>query len=211
MRSSELGCTGSGCTCSATFGVGFVQTALGTSPRNFEVVVPSAGGGIAHYYRENATVEHVEQNPWWGPGRATTDDVTGLTLIESTGDKNLEVVATIGNTLAHYWRDHQTLNWGNKATIASSGVAGQPGFVQASGSGNFEVVVPRASGGLAHYWRDASTGWHGPTNFASGRIYETVSLIGLLRTVRSDDRSCPDNSARRHAASRLLLGARIPR
>jgi uncharacterized protein YegL len=46
--------------------------------------------------------------------------------------------------------------------------------------GNFEVVVPLASGELAHFWRDndhPSLAWHGPTIFGSGNHYQAVALI----------------------------------
>lgn len=48
--------------------------------------------------------------------------------------------------------------------------------------GHFELVVPRAQGGISYYWRDNDPGaqfaWHGPFDFATdvGRV-DAVSLI----------------------------------
>ncbi len=174
-----LKCEGTPCTCSTEIGVGFVQGTLGTGgQRNFEVVVPHSGGGLAAYYRDNAFVPGVAQAIWNGP--ATYHDgidlVSGLALIESKLG-NLEVVATIGNRLVHYYRDRRTLRWFGPTEIAV-GVTGQPGFVQSRVQDNFEVVVPLASGGLRHFWRDSATlAWNPGPVFAAGRTYAAVSLV----------------------------------
>ncbi len=46
--------------------------------------------------------------------------------------------------------------------------------------GNFEMVVPLATGGLAHFWRvndDPSLPWNGPIPFGSSDAYDAVALI----------------------------------
>src|SRR5207245_8654858 len=46
--------------------------------------------------------------------------------------------------------------------------------------GNFEMVVPRSSGGLAHFWRDNDAPglpWNGPISFGSSDTYQAVSLF----------------------------------
>ena len=62
-------------------------------------------------------------------------------------------------------------------------ISGKPSFLQSTYGkmGNFELVVPLASGGLAYYWRDNDDKrllWHGPVKFGieAGQI-EGLSLI----------------------------------
>jgi hypothetical protein len=62
-------------------------------------------------------------------------------------------------------------------------ISGNPSFLQSTNGkmGNFELVVPLASGGLAYYWRDNDDKrllWHGPVKFGieSGQ-FDGVSLI----------------------------------
>lgn len=194
--SQALVCSGTGCTCSAPFGIGFTQgtDGAGTVP-NFEVVVPHTGGGFSAYYRNNfiADTEHVKSFSWLGPKTVSDGDINGIALLENAvynpaknpfvpGNGNLEVMAIKYNNLYHYWRDRNTENrvWSSGTWIAG-GVTGQPGFTQSKKwHDNFEVVVALSNGGLAHYWRDntnPSMPWTGPTVFAQGRIYESVSLI----------------------------------
>ncbi|WP_441285637.1 galactose oxidase-like domain-containing protein [Sorangium sp. KYC3313] len=180
-ESDELVCSGAACTCSPTFGIGFVQGSDGTGTvPNFELVVPHTGGGFSAYYRNNATTSLVSTPTWFGPKKVGSADVNGISMIENSSGGNLEVIAVQGSSLVHYYRNQSTKAWSSGTTVAT-GVTGQPGIVQAKLSpGNFEVVVPLASGGLAHYWRDnsvASHPWSSGTTFATGRTYSAVSLV----------------------------------
>ena len=62
-------------------------------------------------------------------------------------------------------------------------ISGTPSFLQSTYGqmGNFELVVPLASGGLAYYWRDNDDNrllWHGPVKFGIGAgQLDGVSLI----------------------------------
>lgn len=70
--------------------------------RNFEVVVPSAGDGLIHYYRNNNLA-----NPTWSGPRllgATLGRVDAVSMIQSNYGGNLEVVARVGDRLHHMWR-----------------------------------------------------------------------------------------------------------
>jgi hypothetical protein len=72
---------------------------------NFELVVPLAAGGLAHFWRDNDD----PQLPWHGPypfGRAA-GVVDAVAMIESNfgNPGNLEVVARVGNQLVFFWRD----------------------------------------------------------------------------------------------------------
>ena len=74
---------------------------------NFDLVVPLANGGMAHYWRDNDN----ETLPWNGPeifGREA-GMIYGVSLIQSNfGEQgNLELVAVDvgGKNLMHFWRD----------------------------------------------------------------------------------------------------------
>jgi hypothetical protein len=152
---------------------------------NFELVVPRASTGFDFYFRDNDAAGL----PWHGPvGVDTTGGrhMDALCLIQSNFGTpgNLEVVARIGDRLAHYWRDSGPgFVWHGPFFFGSPGVSGNPSFIQSrfGRKGNFELVVPLASGGLAFYWRnndDPALPWSAPMAFgtSAGRV-ETVSLI----------------------------------
>jgi hypothetical protein len=183
-------CSGAECQCNDIFGIGLVQGSDGFGRiSNFELAVPHSGGGFSAYYRDNhiKDITRIESHTWYGPKSVDAGDINGIAMVENKvitpwvpGHGNLEVVAIKNNGLYHYWRDRGSKQWSSESLIAE-GVTGQPGFVQSKKMhSNFEVVVPLASGGLAHYWRDNTKSfmpWHGPTVFAQGRIYESVSLV----------------------------------
>lgn len=193
--SQALVCSGAGCQCSSTFGIGFVQGTDGAgSIPNFELAVPHSGGGFSAYYRNNLiqNPSKVAAETWFGPKTAGSGDINGIAMLENAvtnpsgpippvpGNGNLEVIVVRDYNLYHYWRDRSTKQWSSGTWIAS-GFTGQPGFTQSKDwHENFEVVVPRLGGGLAHYWRDnsiPSMPWYGPNVFAQGINFEAVSLI----------------------------------
>lgn len=169
----------------ATFGTGItgnptlIQSSFGTKG-NFEVVVARAGGGLAHYWRNNDAPGF----PWSGPTNFASGNFRGVSLIQSNfGPGNLEVVAlTASGQLVAYWREnHSPFTWHGPTATFASGVTGNPSLIQSSfgTKGNFEVVVPRVSGGLAHFWRNNDASgfpWSGPNPFGSGGANQ-VSLI----------------------------------
>jgi hypothetical protein len=162
---------------------------------NFELVVPLASAGMAHFYRDNddpalswngPTVFGVELGP-----------VDAVAMIQSNytnggGAGHLEVVARCGGNLFSYWReDVSPFRWNGPTVIPKSGsnpdfplVAGCPSLVQTRNNsiiGDFELVVPLDGAGIAHYTRaNTLTGapWLGPAIFGvtSGRV-DGVSLI----------------------------------
>ena len=68
-----------------------------------------------------------------------------------------------------------TFAWHGPTTTITTGVSGNPSFVQATPGtygtkGNYELVVPLQSGGIAHFYRnndDPSMPWSGPFPFAT--------------------------------------------
>src|SRR5262249_47015683 len=128
---------------------------------NFETVVPRPAGGMSHLWRNN----DAPGVPWSAPTPFATAarGQAVPSLIQRSFGTNLEVVARIGNNLAHCWRDGA--GWHGPVFFAT-GVTGSPALIQGlfGGRGNFEVVVPLVTGGLAHFWRnndDPALPWNG--------------------------------------------------
>lgn len=160
-----------------------IQSGYGTVG-NFEVVVSSASGGLLHYFRNNDD----PSLPWSGPTPfgQSLGIVNAVTMIESNfgSPGNLEVVARVGDSLYTFFRDSTTLAW-NGPGFLTNGVAGNPSLIQSryGTMGNFELVVPLASGGLAHYFRnndDPTLPWSGPTPF--GQSLGAVDAVSLIES-----------------------------
>jgi hypothetical protein len=142
---------------------------------NFELVVPAAAGGLAHFWRNNDD----PALPWSAPtpfGHGL-GHVTGVAMIQSNYGTpgNLEVVANAGGQLQFFFRDSGPLFiWNGPFEIEPGfAVAGNPVLIQSrfGTKGNFELVVPAAGGGLAHFWRDNDNPllpWSAPTLFGHG-------------------------------------------
>jgi hypothetical protein len=76
------------------------------------------------------------------------------------------------------------MNRREKEKIVFAGlVSGNPSLIQSNFGfkGNFELVIPMASGGLAHYWRnndDLELPWYGPVKFGDATDrFNSASLI----------------------------------
>lgn len=153
-----------------------IQSSFGARG-NFEVVVARAGGGLAHYWRDN----DAPGLPWRGPINFGAGNVRGVALIQSNFGSNLEVVANVEGQLVLYWRESTPpFAWHGPTPSFGSGARNNPSLIQGSFGtrGNFDLVVPRA-GGLAHYWRDNDAPglpWRGPVPFGTGNV-QMVSLI----------------------------------
>ncbi|WP_437690003.1 alpha/beta hydrolase [Sorangium sp. So ce176] len=144
---------------------------------NFELVVPHAGGGIAHYQRDNDTAEL----GWRGPTIFGADlgRFEAAAMIQRAGD--LEVVARAGDRLLMFWRSPGAAWQGPEEVV--SGVRGTPALFRSGsgGEGAIELFSPLAGVGLARWCRsDGARGarFRGPTVFATdlGRC-EAVSAI----------------------------------
>jgi hypothetical protein len=150
-----------------------IQSTFGTKG-NFEVVVPHPVDGISHYYRDNDKPSY----PWMGPTAvfAVPQKVGGVSIIQSIFN-NLEVIARIGSSLAHFYRDSSSGTWMGGQFFAF-GISGAPSLIQ-NLAGNFEVVTALATGGMARFYRDNSAPnfpWYGATGVATVAA-RAVSLI----------------------------------
>jgi hypothetical protein len=153
---------------------------------DFQLVVPSASSGLAHYWRENNTAGL----PWRGPVIFGQDlgHFDAVSLIQSNfsaagnGPGNLELVGRVGTRLVGFQHPDNGSGW-FPSTVPQVSIAGNPALIQSrfGTKGNFELVVPLASGGLAHYWRENDTNglpWRGPVIFGQDLGYfDSVSLI----------------------------------
>jgi hypothetical protein len=161
-----------------------IQSRFGTQG-NFELVVPAAGGGLIHYWRNNDD----PALPWSGPTYfgGSLGQVDAVTMIESNfgSPGNLELICRAGDQLQFFWRDSgPAFNW-NGPFFLESGVAGNPVLIQSrfGTQGNFELVVPSAGGGLIHYWRnndDPALPWSGPTYF--GGSLGNVAAVTMIES-----------------------------
>jgi len=165
-----------------------VQSAHGGAG-NFELVVPRlAGGGAAHFWRDN----DAPLLPWFSTGLAfgSPEDVYALSVVQGNFGAvgNLELVALEGSQLVHHWRDDgDSWRWQARTVLPGSvPVVHDVAMVQSShgGKGNYEVVAPMAAaggGGLVHWYRDNDTlglPWMPPTFFGSGG----ADAIAMLQT-----------------------------
>jgi hypothetical protein len=154
---------------------------------NFELVVPLTSGGLGYYWRDNDD----EDLCWHGPlmfctrlGRADA-----VTFVQSNfgNPRNFELVVPLtSGGLGYYWRDNddEDLCWHGPLMFGTRlGRADAVTFVQSNfgNPGNFELVVPVASGGFAHYWRnndDLELPWYGPVKFGDATDrFNSASLI----------------------------------
>jgi hypothetical protein len=152
---------------------------------NFELLAPSASGGLIHFWRNDDNTFL----PWSGPipFGGSVGAVSAATMIESNfgSPGNLEVVCTVGNQLYFFWRDSgPAFNW-NGPFFLEDGVVGNPVLIQSrfGTQGNFELVVPSSSGGLVHYWRnndDPALPWSGPIPF--GGSLGMVSAVTMIES-----------------------------
>ncbi len=79
-----------------------IQSAFPDGSRNFEVVVPAAGRGLIHFYRNNGAPSPV----WSGPRPFAPElgRVDAVSMIQSNFDGHLEVLARVGDRLHMVWR-----------------------------------------------------------------------------------------------------------
>ncbi|TCJ36250.1 hypothetical protein [Parafrankia sp. BMG5.11] len=77
--------------------------------RNFEVVVPSAGTGLIHFFRDNNRADPVWSGP--RPFAAELGHVDAVSMIQSNYDGNLEVLARVANRLYLLYRSGAAAVW----------------------------------------------------------------------------------------------------
>jgi Thiol-activated cytolysin len=152
---------------------------------NFELMVPAAGEGVDHFWRNNDAAG----TPWVGPSRIAeaSGQIGAVTLIQSNfgSPGNLEIVVRAGDNIHAYSRDsNPALQWSGPIEIGS-GARGDPVLVQSKfgQKGNFELAVPSTGGGIDYYWRDnddPNFPWRGPINF--GQSSGAVNSLTMIQS-----------------------------
>jgi hypothetical protein len=154
---------------------------------NFELTVTNPLGGFAHYWRNNDR----RGTPWIVPfqyfGSSYTENATLIQSNYGSGTGNLEVIARIGNRLAHYWREDSGLFTWHGPTFFFDGAEGVPGFIQSrfGDRGNFEVVTPIRSGGMRHLWRNndnPNQPWNRLPNSDFGVSLGHIDAVALIQS-----------------------------
>jgi hypothetical protein len=131
---------------------------------NYELIVPSARGGLLYYWRNN----NMDGEPWNGPLELFADQgIFDAVAMQQNGavDDEMDVVARQGDSLFFLWRDKDPqvpwhAQWREVGKPSSGlvpiavGVSGIPSLV-AWKSGALDAVVPRRDGGIATISRGA--------------------------------------------------------
>jgi hypothetical protein len=162
-----------------------IQSRFGTRG-NFEIVVPLAGGGIVHYWRNN----DLPGLPWAGGDTFGTSlgQIDALTMIESSfgSPGNLEVVARVADSLYSFWRDSGPAFAWHGPSVITNGTTGNPVLIQSryGSKGNFELVSPLAGGGMTHLWRnndDPTQPWS-----IGAPIGQSLGMVGAVTMIQSN-------------------------
>ena len=161
---------------------GLIQGNYG-APGNFEVVVRTKDGKLAHWWRRNGP-------PWtWTESTRFASNVqfSGASLVQTHygNQGNLELVCVLNSgQMQHWWRDDDHGGaWKAGPTFGagcSSGpcmIEGQYGAGDENAVGNFELCVA-AGGKIQHWWRNnhGDGQWHQSATFGHN-VQAVVSLI----------------------------------
>lgn len=135
-----------------------IQSNIG-APGNFEVVVRTRGGQLAHWWRNNSGSQVWRESARFGAGVRQS----GPALLQSRygGQGNFELVCVLDSgRMQHFWRDNDKNTW-NAGDTFGQGIGatpvcmieGQSGAVNEKTAGNFELCVA-VNGAVQHWWRD---------------------------------------------------------
>lgn len=114
---------------------------------NFEVVVPEKDG-LVHYWHNNDDMS----DPWSQPIMIAPGVTGAASMVQNSGNGNLEVVALHGHELCHYWRD--TAGWHRWGVITDK-ATGPACLIQTTYVHKLQLVVLEGSN-LVHYFQDES-------------------------------------------------------
>lgn len=173
--------------------VALIRSHLGKPQQNWELIAPAAhGGGVLHFWRDNTALFPLHDD-WRVAPRflQSLGTVDAITMIESQLAKDvfaLEVVARVGQRLWFAWRN-AALQWAGPMAIDVDGhpileASGMPSLIQSrygAKKRNFELVTPRAAGGLLHLWRNNDS--DNPADWRWGRAAPVLDPGGHYTSV----------------------------
>jgi hypothetical protein len=156
---------------------------------DFQVVVPLVTGGLGLFTRKNDQTG----TPWSGPEIFATNlgAIDDAALIQGDFSGHLEVVARIGDKLAHLWRDQfQSPPVWSAPTYFATGVAGAPSFLQHRGPPHpfFDVYAPLEDGSVGRWLRI-----HGPLGLYVWQPEGPIGFTGPVRAVSAIQSNFDDN------------------
>lgn len=152
-------------------------------PGNFEVVVRTADGRLAHWWRINGA-------PWtWTESARFGANIahSGPSMVQSHYAKpgNLELVAVLNNgQMQHFYRDdinrtgwHAGATFGAGVSTPPVMIEGQYGAADENAVGNFELCVA-VGGKVQHWWRNnhGNGAWSNSATFG----HDVKSVIALI-------------------------------
>lgn len=153
---------------------GMIESGDGALHRNFELLAPSKGNSMTHWWRDNSSGSLP-----WAKAETMANDVSGpVTLTGTTFNRNFEAVyRTTGNRLHHWYYDQASGKWIDGPIFGPTNAIGHPGFCESNyGQGNFEAVTAVSGGAVEHWWRAGST-WAKSVSFGSGVLTTGHSLV----------------------------------
>ncbi len=154
---------------------GMIESGDGALHRNFELLAPSAGHSLTHWWRDNSTAGY----PWHKAEVIGNDIADPPTFTGTTYNRNFEMIyRTTGSRLHHRYFDQGAQAWDDGPTFGPTDATGAVGFIESSwGPGNFEVVVAVGGSQLEHWWRNTSMEWQKSVDFGANVATMGASLI----------------------------------
>lgn len=153
---------------------GMIESGNGSTFRNFELIAPSAGNSLSHWWRDNGA----SAIPWHKAEQFANDVADPPTFTGTSFNRNFEMIyRTTRNQLHHRFFDQGSHQWSDGPVFGPANAHGAVGFCESGwGPGNFEVVVA-VGNSLQHWWRDPSFAWHFSVGFGVNIATAGPSLL----------------------------------
>jgi hypothetical protein len=155
-------------------GGGMIESGDGALHRNFELIAPSAGNSLTHWWRDNSS----SSLPWAKAETMGNDVADPPTFTGTTYNRNFEMVyRTTAGRLHHRYFDQSSSSWKDGPIFGPTNATGAVGFIESSwGPGNFEVVVGVGGGELQHWWRSGGN-WQATVTFGANIATAGATLV----------------------------------
>ena len=154
-----------------------LESGNGGLHRNFEMVTTTSDRQLRHWWRDNSAAGF----PWNKAELFNAPDAAACpTIIESTYNRNFEIIYPTTNSRLHHWFFEQSsLQWKDGGIFGPTNTAGIPGFIQSNygAPGNFDVVVRTLDNKLACWYRVDGGSWSAGTIFGNNIAYSGASLV----------------------------------